>query len=203
MDPQLLVILLLLAGFGLMIAELFLPSGGLIALMCVGCFAASVYYAYQAWWENYPAYWWSYIASLIVLIPLGIAGGFQLLTRTSLGNNILLAAPTAEEVTPYQSEEQFLSGFLGKSGTAISPLLPGGMVKVDGERLHAFTEGLVIEAGTPIVVVGVRGTRVLVEPQPATPDENGGDQTDPAWIEDDLLAENEGSNESWSDDSPV
>lgn len=201
MDPQLLVFVLLLAGFGLMVAELFLPSGGIIALMCVGCFAASIYYAYQAWWENYPFYWWTYIASLIVLIPLSIAGAFQLLTRTSLGNNILLAAPTSEEVTPYRSEEQYLSGFVGKQGTAISPLLPGGMVKVDGERLHAFTEGLVIVSGTPVVVVDVRGTRVVVEPVESLAEGDAPDQSDPSWIDRELMPGDEEADDSWSDDS--
>ncbi|MBL8850205.1 MAG: NfeD family protein, partial [Planctomycetaceae bacterium] len=58
-----------------------------------------------------------------------------------------------------------LGQLIGQAGTAVTPLVPGGMVSVAGERLHAFTEGLLVEAGGDVEVVAVRGTRVLVRPK--------------------------------------
>ncbi len=53
---------------------------------------------------------------------------------------------------------------------AITLLSPGGMVRVRDERLHAFTEGVLINMGEPIEVVAVRGTagpgQTLHEPHP-------------------------------------
>jgi membrane-bound serine protease (ClpP class) len=164
MDPQLIAILLMLAGIALIFAELFVPSGGTIALMCLGCFAASGYYAYQAWFHSAPVYWWSYLATVAVVIPASLVAAFQLLTRTSLGNRMLLAAPTPEEIIPYQAEQDRLTALIGREGTAINLMTPGGLVNLDGERLHAIADGLMVEPGTQVKIVAVRGTRVVVVP---------------------------------------
>lgn len=162
MDPQILVLLFLLAGLLLIFAELFVPSGGAIAVVCACCFLISGYYAYHAWYVTSPVYWWLYVAGVVVLIPATIVGAFQLLTRTSLGNRVLMAAPTLEEVTPYQAEQAHLESLIGQQGRALNLMTPGGMVLVNGERLHATGDGLIIEADSLIEVIAVRGTRVVV-----------------------------------------
>jgi membrane-bound serine protease (ClpP class) len=102
---------------------------------------------------------------LLVLIPGVLAGVYKVLNDTKVGDRVLLAAPDLNEVTPYQNEQARLAQLIGHPGTAVTPLVPGGMVSVDGERLHAFTEGLLVEQGGDIEVVAVRGTRVLVKPR--------------------------------------
>jgi len=162
MDPQLLVPIFLLLGIALIFAELFVPSGGAISVMCACSFLASGYYAYTSWYENSPFYWWAYVASIAMLIPASVVGAFQLLTKTSLGNRVLLPAPTLEEVTPYQAEQARLESLIGQQGKALNLMTPGGMVLVNGERLHATGDGLMIEADSLIEVVAVRGTRIVV-----------------------------------------
>ncbi|MCA9079135.1 MAG: hypothetical protein KDA58_01195 [Planctomycetaceae bacterium] len=180
MDPQLITILLLLAGVALIFAELFVPSGGMIAIMCVGCFAGSVYFAYKSWYATSPVLFGAYVASLAVVIPSSMYGAFQLLTKTSLGNRVLLRAPTAEEVTPYQRETARLQAFVGQHGTALSLMTPGGMVLVHGERLHAVADAIMIESGTAVVVTGVDGTRVVVQVATANPTTPHGDASEGA-----------------------
>jgi membrane-bound serine protease (ClpP class) len=41
-------------------------------------------------------------------------------------------------------------------------LNPGGMVTVEGQRLHAFSEGMMIDPDDWVEVLEVRGSRVLV-----------------------------------------
>ena len=43
-------------------------------------------------------------------------------------------------------------------------LNPSGFVTLDGERLHAVSEGLVIDSGTSVEIIGVQGNRVVVRP---------------------------------------
>lgn len=164
MDPQLLAIALLLAGFLLILAEFFIPSGGTIALMCVACFAGSFYYAHRAWYHESPIYWWGYVASFLVMVPGSIWGGLRILTHTRLGDRILLRAPELADVTPYQNEAAQLSRYVGQRGKSLTLMSPAGMVLVNGERLHASAEGMLLEAGQEIVVAGVSGTRILVRP---------------------------------------
>ncbi|WP_437186055.1 NfeD family protein [Planctomicrobium sp. SH668] len=175
MDPQLLVFLFLICGLALIFVELFVPSGGMIAVMAACCFIASGYSAYQSWYGSYPLYWWIYIVSIAFLIPLAIWGAIQILTRTKFGNRVLMPAPTLEEVTPFQSDQAHLESLIGKRGRSLSPMNPGGMVLVQGERLHATSEGLMVDANRPIEVVAARGTRIVVrevdsetEPEPVS-----------------------------------
>jgi len=166
MDPQFLVLVFLLAGIILIFAELFVPSGGAIALMCAFCFLVSGFYAYRSWYETAPLYWWSYVAAIVVLIPSTVIGGFQFILKTPLGNRVLMPAPTTEEVTPYLEEQARLEKLIGHQGEALNLMTPGGMVLVNGERFHASSDGLLIEAGTPVEVVEVRGNRLVVREIP-------------------------------------
>lgn len=170
MDPQFLAIVLFLIGFLLILAEFFIPSGGAIAVMCVLSFVGSVFYAYKAWYHHSPLIWWGYLASFAVLVPAAFWGIYRLLTTTRFGDRILLRAPDLEDVTPHQEEFEYLSKFIGQKGKTLSLMSPGGMVIVNGERLHASVEGTMLQAGEEIIVTGVSGTRVLVahyvEPPP-------------------------------------
>jgi membrane-bound ClpP family serine protease len=167
MSYEYLAIVLLVVGCGLIVAEVFIPSGGMILVLCVVTFLASIWCAYKAWWGVSTAYFSTYVAGLLLLIPAVLMGIYKLLNDTRVGDRILLAAPDLDEVTPYQNELARLEQLVGHPGTAVTPLTPGGMVNVSGERLHAFTEGMLVEPGSDIEVIAVRGNRVLVRPRTA------------------------------------
>ena len=63
---------------------------------------------------------------------------------------------------PYKEEATLLDRMIGRVGTALTSMNPGGMVRVENERLHAVCEGLMLQPGDPIEVMGVRGNRVVV-----------------------------------------
>lgn len=167
MDPQILVFVLLVAGVVLIFAELFVPSGGAIAVLCACCFLGSGYFAWQAWGRSTPIYWYSYLASVAVLIPASIYGALHLLSNTRMGDRVLLAAPREDEITPYQQEQQRLAALIGVRGVALNLMAPGGLVRVGHERLHAIADSLIIESGAAVVITGVRGNSVLVTLAPA------------------------------------
>lgn len=170
MDDQILTFVLLAVGFVLLGIELMIPSGGVIGMMCIASFLGSAWFAYQAWAETNSLYWRIYLTTFLIMIPVTLYGIYFLLMKTSFGNRILLVAPSQEEVTPYQREEERLQALVGRVGQAISPLRPGGLVQIDGERLHAIGDGFIIESGTAVQVVEIRGTRVVVQPHIAPPD---------------------------------
>lgn len=162
MDSQFWAVILAVAGFALIAAEFFIPSGGMIALSCAGCFVGSVMCAYNAWYISSPKIFWSFSVSLGGLIPTFLWFFLRLLERTSLGNNLLLPKTNADEMVPYQDEAAQLERLVGRLGTTLTMMNPGGMVRVETERLHAFTEGMLLMAGEVVEIVGVRGARVVV-----------------------------------------
>lgn len=52
--------------------------------------------------------------------------------------------------------------WLGKSGTAVSPLRPAGIAEIEGERVDVVSDGEFIEPGEPITVTRVDGNRIVV-----------------------------------------
>ncbi len=162
MDYISLALLLAAVGFALILAELFIPSGGLITVGCVVSFVASIWFAYRGWWETSQGLFWTFSTSLLVGIPIFLLYLLRLLETTRLGDRILLKAPRLEDVTPLRDVEERLQKLVGKKGKTISMLNPGGMVLVEGERLHAFTEGVLVDPNDWIEVLEVRGARVLV-----------------------------------------
>lgn len=164
MDPSHLAILLLILGLALLVAEFFVPSGGMITVMAVVSIVSSVWFAWKAWGTSSPGLWWGFLVVLVISLPTTLGGMLFLLSNTRLGNRVLLKAPDLEEVTPHQREQQRLQQLIGKTGRALTLLNPGGLVLVDGERIHSETPGMMLEADAPIEVIAVKGTRVVVRP---------------------------------------
>jgi membrane-bound serine protease (ClpP class) len=52
--------------------------------------------------------------------------------------------------------------WLGKSGTALSPLRPAGIAEIEGERIDVVSAGEFIEPGELIEVSRVDGNRIVV-----------------------------------------
>ncbi len=53
--------------------------------------------------------------------------------------------------------------FVGRTATVVSPLAPGGQVKLDGELWRARSE-TPVESGAEVVVTAVEGLTLLVDP---------------------------------------
>lgn len=159
----LMVFLLVVVGLGIIASEIFIPSAGLLSLLATGCFCGSAFCAWKAWYEpGHLAYFWTYVVGMIVGIPAFIGTGIYLLPKTALGNKLLAAPQDLESLTPFQEEQQRLSGLINERGTATTLFSPGGMVQIGRERFHAESEGVMIEAQTEVVVVGVKGNRLVV-----------------------------------------
>lgn len=173
MDYGFWAVVLLAVGTVIVIAEFFIPSGGVLGVFSACCIFASAYCAYKQWYTSDFGFFLTYMMFMAFIIPSSIIGTLYYLPKTSVGKRILLAAPELNEVTPFAEEEERLQRLIGKRGKTLSLLNPGGMAIVDGERLHCFSEGMVIDPDTEIEVVKVSGTRVMVtdhlnelEPEP-------------------------------------
>ena len=160
----LIAFLLLAVGLTILVAEVFLPSGGILAIITTITLCTSLAFAYAAWYQRNPALWWAFCGLVVLTIPSTLGGAFYILPRTSMGRRILLEAPELERLEPHAQETARLEKLVGQYGKTISLLAPGGMVKVGDERLHAFSEGQMIDANVSVRILEVRGTRVLVQP---------------------------------------
>jgi membrane-bound ClpP family serine protease len=176
MEPFIWAGLLVALGLGLVLMEVFLPSGGLIAFFSIAAIASGIGLAfyhggYQTGFE--------FLAVAAVAVPTVLALGFRWLPDTAIGRRLLPGAPRSDEVLPDSEERRMLRGLVGKRGRAKTMMLPSGAVVVDGRTIDAVSEGMPIEQDQPIRVMAVRGTRVVVRPV---------DEDEPTASADDILS---------------
>ena len=155
-------ILLLAVGLAVLVVEVFVPSGGLLAGLTLLCLTGSVLCAFWAWWGSNPLAFWAYAGGVALLIPATLGGSLYMLPRTAFGRRLLQEAPEPGETASFTEEKAALNAAVGHRGVTVTLLNPGGMVEVDGRRWHAESRGLMLDPGEPIEVVGVRGNRLLV-----------------------------------------
>jgi len=162
MDPVLLAILGLIIGLALLAIEFFIPSGGLIFVVACVCLVVGVWGAWGAWGMHHRPWFWTYVGSLVVLIPGSLVGALYVLNNSRFGDNVLLRPPSVDDVDGFERESDRLRELIGKTGTTLGLLNPGGMVIVDGERHHCETPGMMIEPQTEVEVIEVNGNRLVV-----------------------------------------
>lgn len=101
------------------------------------------------------------VIALITTIFL-ILAGIKLMTRYNMWYKLTLQSRQQNE-EGYVAPLSELSVFIGKDGTALTPLRPSGAAEIDGRRLDVVTEGEFISPGSFIKVTKVEGTRVVVK----------------------------------------
>lgn len=201
MEPNsFLVFLLAVIGLLILFFELFMPSG-MLGVVALCCFVGSAYCAYETWYlTGHFVWWWSYLSGLLVLIPGVLIFGFYWLPRSRWGANVFAIPQKLHELEPFQDEAARLGALVSQRGRALTMFSPGGMALIGREKFHAESEGLLIESGADIVVVGVRANRLVVRPaglydpgQPSsdlvtepTPDSTAGAERDPNSIDFDI-----------------
>ncbi|WP_406696851.1 NfeD family protein [Singulisphaera sp. Ch08] len=150
-------LLLLAFGLILLIAEVFIPSGGLIGLLALCCIALSLWRAF----EQSTELGLIFLLADFLLMPLVVALGVYLWPRTPLGKRVLLKPPDPEDIEASHSSQR-LDHLVGQLGRALTPLRPSGMVDFDGRRLDGLAEEGLIPPGSLIQAVRVRGGQLIV-----------------------------------------
>lgn len=159
---SLLAILLLLVGLVLLVAEVFIPSGGVILVLALASIAGSLGCGWLAWMPGRPLAFWSLVGALGILAPATLVSAFRFWPETAIGKRALLEGPAPEDVIPFGRQASRHESLVGRTGQTVTVLNPAGMALIDGGRVHCQSEGMIIPAGTPVRVVGARHNHVTV-----------------------------------------
>lgn len=150
-------ILLQLAGVLVIIAEIILPSGGLLSLLAAGLFAYSLYHVFA---HMSASAGMAFVIADLILIPILVYIGIKFMARSPV---TLRSTLSREDGVTSQSRDQ--NRYLGRTGRAATDLRPSGVAMIDGERLDVVTRGEYIEKRTGIIVIAVRGNQIVVKEQ--------------------------------------
>jgi len=184
MDYSLIAILALAVALMLLVAEIFIPSGGIIAVLALLSLGSAIWAAWLAWWDTNPGLWWSYIAGVVILIPTTLGFAVKFFPNTTWGKKIIHEVPTLDEVTGFKEETEHLRSLLGKVGKTQTLLNPSGFVLVDGERLNCESLGMIIESQVDVEVIAVEGARLVVKTIKQAPDGEAAADSETAQVSD-------------------
>jgi membrane-bound serine protease (ClpP class) len=107
----------------------------------------------------------SALGRVALALLLALAGAFallRLLPNLPFGRRLVLATGMQAEMG-YVSPPSTDRTWLGRIGTALSPLRPAGIADIGGTRLDVVSDGGFIEAGAAIKVSRVDGNRIVVQ----------------------------------------
>ncbi|MEM1224081.1 MAG: NfeD family protein [Planctomycetota bacterium] len=161
--PSLYSIVLLVLFYALLVAEIFVPSGGLLGISAVLAGLAAVVVGLTH------SFTFGMTVLLIVLVttPILLTLIIRIWPRTGVGRQILNLPPGSTAVTrPVATtmDGMPLTQWVGRDGVATTDCLPAGEVRVDGHRSNAVSTGQPIDEGTAIRVVRIVSGRVHVRP---------------------------------------
>lgn len=114
------------------------------------------------------------LGRVALALLLALAGAFLLLRampRLPLGRRLILSTDMPAGLG-YVSAPESDRSWLGRTGTALSPLRPAGIADIEGERVDVVSDGGFIEAETPIQVTRVDGNRIVVRRAPPRQEQN-------------------------------
>lgn len=150
---SILAIILISAAIVLLVAEVFLPSFGILGIGSGLCAIAAVVLVS---WVN-PTLGVICAIVLLVISPFAIYRIIKVYPTTAVGKRVLLEQPVSAE--PVFNQQ---SSLLGKQGRAITILRPAGVAEIDGKRVDCVSEGDIIEPGKSVIVVSLSNGRVIV-----------------------------------------
>ena len=67
------------------------------------------------------------------------------------------------------------ANLIGQTGVALTPLRPGGVARIQGQRRDVMTSGEFLESATPLEVIAAHGNRILVKQVPLQQPRRGSD----------------------------
>jgi membrane-bound serine protease (ClpP class) len=148
---------LLLVSIVLLVLETLIPSAGMLGILSALALLCAIIVAFL----NFGMLGGMlFLVGCVALAPIVFSLLVHYWPKTPIGRRILIRPPKADDVLP--RHQQSLKALIGKIGTSISPMLPGGTIRIEGQRIDAVSEGIPIDPGTVVEVIAVQGNQLVV-----------------------------------------
>ena len=150
-------VFLYLACAVLIIAEVFVPSGGLISIFALACMIGGVaiffHYSSTAGWVG--------ICVAAVMIPAALVVAYKIFPKTRFGKSVTLTPPERQQGDAVPDTPE-LKELLGAVGVVLTPLRPVGMCDFSGKRVECVAESGYVDKDKKVKVIDVESTQLTV-----------------------------------------
>ncbi len=156
-EDWLIIIILYLVGAAVLVAEIFLPSHGVLSVAGLGFLGAAIYLTFrQSSSAGYVA-----IIAVVALLPTMAILAVKYWHRTPVGKRIAPPNPTLTEDDTSVRLEQ-LRPFVGQIGRSLTPLRPVGTCEFNGRRVECVAEMGMVDRDVTVKCVGIQGRALAV-----------------------------------------
>ncbi|HEC03322.1 MAG TPA: hypothetical protein ENI81_07265 [Phycisphaerales bacterium] len=141
----------------LIVAEIFVPSGGLISIFALACLAGgiAIFFQYSA------VAGWIGVAIAPVMIAVVLVIAYRMFPKTRFGKSVTLDPPERQQGDAVPDTDQ-LKELLGAVGVVLTPLRPVGMCDLSGRRVECVAESGYVDKGKKVKVIDVESTQLTV-----------------------------------------
>jgi membrane-bound ClpP family serine protease len=157
MDPLTVAYVLIGLGLVLLVAEIFIPSGGLLFVASAAAIVAGVA---MAFWYGDSSTGFLTLIGVFIIVPVLAAAMLYIWPRTRMGKRFIL--PDQDATLAQMPVNLELEQLRGRFGQALSDLRPAGVAGFDGKRIDVMTEGMMVSAGAWVRCVDVKAGKVVV-----------------------------------------
>ncbi len=141
----------------LIVAEVFIPSGGLLSICALVCIAGGV----TIFFRQSTVAGWAGVIVAIFMVPVLLVAAYRVLPNTRFGKQVILARPVRQRGDAI-SDSPELAKMMGQQGTVLTPLRPVGTCDFAGHRVECVAESGYVSPGQEVKVVRVEGTQLTV-----------------------------------------
>ncbi|MGQ9650423.1 MAG: hypothetical protein ACUVXJ_09960 [Phycisphaerae bacterium] len=152
------IVLLYLIGTAILVAEIFIPSHGVLSLVAFAMLGFAVYETFQI------SGLWGLVglSTLVVLIPASVVMVVRTWHRTPIGKRICPPNPQLGEEDRMPLEP--LRTVIGQRGRTVTLLRPVGTCDFQGRRYECKAEQGVIQKDVEVEAIGLADRTLVVRP---------------------------------------
>lgn len=160
MSDSAIVMLLFMAGTAILVAEIFLPSHGILSIAGLAFLGYGIYKAYNLSTNVGHV---SVLGSVIVVPTLAVVA-VKYFHRTPFGRRLAPDNPQPKS-TEFAPQHEELKQYVGQKGRSVTSLRPVGICAFGGKRVDCVSETGMIDKDVEVQALGVRGHELVVRGQ--------------------------------------
>lgn len=152
---------LIAIGLFLLMAELFIPSGGVLFVISICAIIIGVALTFI-----YGDTSTGMTTLVAVFIALPLLGSLMMYywPRTRMAKRMFQTGPEEDATVASMPVNVELEQLRGRFGRAVSALRPAGVAEFDGRRIDVITEGMMVDPDTWVRCIDVKAGKVVVRP---------------------------------------
>jgi membrane-bound ClpP family serine protease len=141
----------------LILAEVFVPSGGIISFFALAC----VIVGGVIFFRHSTTAGWIGVVIAVIMIPSVLVFAYRIFPKTRFGKSVTLT-PSERQRGDAIPDTPELRDLLGAEGLVLTPLRPVGICDFSGQRVECVAEGGYVDKGKKVKVIDVESTQLTV-----------------------------------------